>query len=985
VSGRYIFPDNVSSDTEWRWADPSGQQRLVRTDELRAALASGVIAPNTPVWRQGWNEWKPATDVPELTSSALAAANGVVPNIPPPPMNVVAAQHAFEGAPVAKPDPSKAEPPPPPSYVPTPARPMGGTGPAPHYSVATNTNVNIRAIKEKEAEAIVFAKGAPKLVDDVPESERPTAVPDPKGSTAAAAPPAPPSASDLQKTIPVGIPSPAAAQGAQSRPAAPPPAAGKPAVPPATKSAPPPPVSKSAPPPPVSRSAPPPPPSRTPSPPLTGIAALVGPPAQKAPPPPPPKSMKPPPPSAKPPVPKAADAPKEVIEELSGSVLLADQSTSQAAIEELSGSVLLAEQSGSIHTGVMREKSGKLLLPDLSGPAPAMAPRANDELSANFLLDAGSTGALPSVESTGRILAAKAASRAPFAPIPEPPPSARATPAPIVPVALPLGSTPPPPPSTMLGGAAPAAAHDALPSAVPAPAKSETNGLASANAAAAIVPSIPTAKEFAAQPPPAAASEPFMVPQPPTSPEVPALRTLVGVPPPPDHVLAEVAKPRDTYATSPGALPIPERSTARLHDFRAMGHDPRAPYILAAFGVGGLLAIVGMIGLIVSAFHKKTDDVMPAPVSSAPKVVASQAPAAAAAPSAAPAPAHPAPAPVAGALGPACTLAGAAHVIAPRAVVQSGVEATIVGSRLALGFASRDKDGYAVAIDPSSAIAAQTVHVHAPEAIRRLVPIEGPHGLVAAADLDRRTDFLAGRRTVPAQRPFDLGFGGGGLAWAPYRSGEVDLLWTLDGDDPVEAIRAAPLDPTHEDTGWAIAFRRGTNIYAGAVNGGATFMAKGPLVKVASLGAQIGSPTVAAQDGAVLVAWADRAQPSDPWSLRWMRFAPGDATVEAKAFVPSEGGLGEQSMSPTIAAAGQGRFVIAWTEGPVSNHQVRAQTISGSGVPIGNAMGISDSGVNAGQAELAILPDGHGVVAYLASSGTGGKAYEVLATPIVCP
>ena len=92
-------------------------------------------------------------------------------------------------------------------------------------------------------------------------------------------------------------------------------------------------------------------------------------------------------------------------------------------------------------------------------------------------------------------------------------------------------------------------------------------------------------------------------------------------------------------------------------------------------------------------------------------------------------------------------------------------------------------------------------------------------------------------------------------------------------------------------------------------------------------------------------------------------------------------------MSPAIAAAGQGRFVIAWTEGPVSNHQVRAQTISGSGAPIGMAMGISDSGVNAGQAQLAILPDGHGVVAYLASSGDGARrrAYEVLATPIVCP
>src|SRR5439155_12526590 len=108
--------------------DASGRQRLVRTDELRAALASGLIAPNTPVWRRGWTEWKPAYDVPELTTSALSAANGLVPNIPPPPLAVVAVQHQFEGEPVAVRNKMDPEPPPPPSYVPAPARAsLGGT------------------------------------------------------------------------------------------------------------------------------------------------------------------------------------------------------------------------------------------------------------------------------------------------------------------------------------------------------------------------------------------------------------------------------------------------------------------------------------------------------------------------------------------------------------------------------------------------------------------------------------------------------------------------------------------------------------------------------------------------------------------------------------------------------------------------------------------------------------------------------------------
>jgi hypothetical protein len=71
-----------------------------------------------------------------------------------------------------------------------------------------------------------------------------------------------------------------------------------------------------------------------------------------------------------------------------------------------------------------------------------------------------------------------------------------------------------------------------------------------------------------------------------------------------------------------------------------------------------------------------------------------------------------------------------------------------------------------------------------------------------------------------------------------------------------------------------------------------------------------------------------------------------------------------------------------WTEGPATAHQVRAQTLDLNGAPLGQSMTISDEGVNAGQAQGAVLPDGHGVVAYLAAKG---KGYEVVAIPVVCP
>jgi hypothetical protein len=72
-----------------------------------------------------------------------------------------------------------------------------------------------------------------------------------------------------------------------------------------------------------------------------------------------------------------------------------------------------------------------------------------------------------------------------------------------------------------------------------------------------------------------------------------------------------------------------------------------------------------------------------------------------------------------------------------------------------------------------------------------------------------------------------------------------------------------------------------------------------------------------------------------------------------------------------------------WTEGPVSGHQVRAQTVDLNGAPLGGAVTISDESVNAGQEQGAVLPDGHGVVAYLAAAKR--KGFELVVTPVMCP
>jgi len=112
-----------------------------------------------------------------------------------------------------------------------------------------------------------------------------------------------------------------------------------------------------------------------------------------------------------------------------------------------------------------------------------------------------------------------------------------------------------------------------------------------------------------------------------------------------------------------------------------------------------------------------------------------------------------------------------------------------------------------------------------------------------------------------------------------------------------------------------------------------------------------------------------------------VRFQAGQSSGPATAFAPPAGGKGEQTMSPGLAALPGGRFLLVWTEGPQSGHDVRALTLGPDGAPIGPPLTISTPGVNAGQGQAAVTESGAGVVAFLQ---TGGSGFEVVATPVSC-
>jgi hypothetical protein len=429
------------------------------------------------------------------------------------------------------------------------------------------------------------------------------------------------------------------------------------------------------------------------------------------------------------------------------------------------------------------------------------------------------------------------------------------------------------------------------------------------------------------------------------------------------------------------AAPPPSPSLRIVHDLTEIWNQPQKRWMLALAAAGTLILSLGMLGLIVRLFSGSKAEMARGATHvdlPPPGVVPSTPPSSAQGAPTLPDAASGGEPVTASASSAPCAIAGAAHVIAPKAQIRIGVEALATQTHLALGFVTADKDGFAVALESPSLVALGTAKQHAHESIRHVMPLAGPgKTLSVVADIERKTDKIAGARTVGGNGSFVLGSADGKLVWGTHASDTPHPLWPLESDGPADALRAVAL----EGGGYAVAFRQGAAIYLGALHADKT--PSGDLVRVAGLGPQIGSPALGASGKTIAMAWADRASTTDSWGVRLLEWKGGEAPGEVRSFSIPPGGMGEQAMSPGLAGLGGGRFLLAWTEGPVASHQVRAETLGVKGEVLGSALTISADGVNAGQGQIAVLPDGRGLVVYMASPA--GSTAEVVATPIACP
>lgn len=564
-------------------------------------------------------------------------------------------------------------------------------------------------------------------------------------------------------------------------------------------------------------------------------------------------------------------------------------------------------------------------------------------------------------------------------------------PPPMPPSAMTSNNEPPAPPtyipSTARGGAS------VLATTVGVPPPPDLVAMAAARRAPGAPPPVPGKNARASKPGPPEVFEEvsatFLMDRASTSVMQPPI--MDDLPPPTNPVIAPDAEPPTDETDFDAQLP-PSVFRSVLDDVQAIrtGQPAKNKPRLIVFGVIGGALLILLLALVVTAFGGKSSDTSTV-ASATPSHPASAAPPPPPPPEPARTETPPPPTAVATAPAPTsetktpsagfdkCKTTAEARGLTWRAIIGSGVEVSLAENVIAVGFAPSAREGMALSVDPLKLTPKVAANARPKGAdVRRATPLFVQGKLTVVPDADRKDDKIQGRRIVMTTPPLDVGVAENTLVWAPHAKDSWAKLFTIEGDANIEALRAVPLASSK---GLALAFRRGGAISVGVAKGDSVLIPTGSLAQIPGLGPQVGSPAVASSGDDVLVAWADRAGEKDPWQVRYARLPSGGAPNAPVTFAIPDGGLGVQAMSPSVAGLGGGRFLLAWTEGPVSNHQVRAITIGPDDKSSGSPIALSANGANAGQPQVVVDSTGRGAVAFLAAKG---KGYEVFVAPLSC-
>ncbi len=318
-----------------------------------------------------------------------------------------------------------------------------------------------------------------------------------------------------------------------------------------------------------------------------------------------------------------------------------------------------------------------------------------------------------------------------------------------------------------------------------------------------------------------------------------------------------------------------------------------------------------------------------------------------------------------------CVVDGAPKLLARRALVRGGVESTTFDDRVAFAALSSTKSGTAFELDARTLTVKGSAKIVASDTLLHVVPELG-----GDAPIDAQGDTGGLRTIADAEGDAVFGVRDGFAVWGPRDATAANglaRLWKLSWPQAIEAPRVAPLGTSGER---AVVFRRAGAIWIGSFRGAVT---TSDLTKL-SIAKYAGAPSLDARGDEAIVAWAERDGQS-PWGIRWTRWTPHAGPGAVHELALPEGGPGDRAMAPSVAARGDGRFLLSWTEAGRGRNQVRAEVIDANDHPMGDALLVSPADTIAGQEAIALTDSGRGAIAYLVAKR---GAFELRATAIDC-
>jgi hypothetical protein len=273
--------------------------------------------------------------------------------------------------------------------------------------------------------------------------------------------------------------------------------------------------------------------------------------------------------------------------------------------------------------------------------------------------------------------------------------------------------------------------------------------------------------------------------------------------------------------------------------------------------------------------------------------------------------------------------------------------AVLPGSqRVVVGFGQSDVYAIGITVDPKTLDRDQVFREFRKQKLVSVVPTVDDGSVHFR--VVRGGAALSNSRAVGATTPFYIGATTSAIARVSGREEKQkpQPLWPLMDADQSTVPRVA----TVPGIGHLVALRRGGR--TGRVSLGWLDPSGGrktALVDLHAGGEFAGTPSVAAGDDGVLVAFASRDSDAGAWRIELSTAKHGELPNTATEFALPPGGPGGDAMSPAVGALSGGRWLMQWTEGSSGNRMVRAQVLSRELAPLTEPVNLSPAGANAGQ------------------------------------